>query len=451
MKWIIIRPLFALLMGFTYLLSQFIDSDLLPILVSLFATITVMSYIPYLSKTPMILISTLLILSVIFLLNGSGLMKLFHGMRENVGLLAIFLFVPLISLPIKNGQYLDYMNAIFNHYVKTSKQLYTYLKISILGIGSVMNLGTIPIMYHLTETSSFIDYRDTRIRALTRGFSLSFLWSPYFISIALILTYFNVTWVELFPFGFAFALAGFILGLFTMGSISEPIKIVESDENISIETAKRKLFELLLIIIGMTVITMTIEHFVDLSVLTIIPIMAIIVSTIWSLFYQSPKEFGKELVDYTQGRLPKMGNELSLFIAAGVFGVAILDAGASEWIIYLIEASGINHLLILIPVLALVVNLLSFIGVHPIITNTALAITLSSSPMFEGDHLLLSIGLLTGWMLTILISPLSATNLMVGNLTGTNSVHVGLKMNWQFTIILYGVFYILMVGIYYLT
>ncbi|WP_279401261.1 hypothetical protein [Piscibacillus salipiscarius] len=151
-------------------------------------------------------------------------MKLFHGMRENVGLLAIFLFVPLISLPIKNGQYLDYMNAIFNHYVKTSKQLYTYLKISILGIGSVMNLGTIPIMYHLTETSSFIDYRDTRIRALTRGFSLSFLWSPYFISIALILTYFNVTWVELFPFGFAFALAGFILGLFTMGSISEPIK-----------------------------------------------------------------------------------------------------------------------------------------------------------------------------------------------------------------------------------
>ncbi|WP_279401262.1 hypothetical protein [Piscibacillus salipiscarius] len=196
---------------------------------------------------------------------------------------------------------------------------------------------------------------------------------------------------------------------------------------------------------------MTIEHFVDLSVLTIIPIMAIIVSTIWSLFYQSPKEFGKELVDYTQGRLPKMGNELSLFIAAGVFGVAILDAGASEWIIYLIEASGINHLLILIPVLALVVNLLSFIGVHPIITNTALAITLSSSPMFEGDHLLLSIGLLTGWMLTILISPLSATNLMVGNLTGTNSVHVGLKMNWQFTIILYGVFYILMVGIYYLT
>lgn len=450
MKWIIIRPVAALLMGLTYLTSQFVDSELLPILVSLFATITVISYIPYLGRTPMILISALLISSFLMLLNGDGLITLFHGMRENVGLLAIFIFVPLISLPIRTGQYLNYMNTVFNYYIKTSRQLYTYLKVTLLSIGSVMNLGTIPIMYHLTETSSFIDYRDTRIRALVRGFSLCFLWSPYFISIALILSYFDVTWVELFPYGFVFALAGFILGLFTMGKISEPIQIVENEGEVPIGKAKRKLIELLMIIIGMTVITMTIEHFVDLSVLTIIPIMAIVVSTIWSLFYQSPKAFGKELLDYTQGRLPKMGNELSLFIAAGVFGVAILDAGASDWIIYLIEASGINHLLILLPVLALVVNLLSFIGVHPIITNTALAITLSSSPLFAGDHLLLSIGLLSGWMITILVSPLSATNLMVGNLTNTNSVHVGMKMNWQYALMLYGVFYLLMVGMYYI-
>ncbi|MGP4073377.1 hypothetical protein ACTWQB_12580 [Piscibacillus sp. B03] len=450
MKWIIIRPVAALLMGLTYLTSQFLDSELLPILVSLFATITVISYIPYLGKTPMILIGTLLISSFLMLLNGDGLITLFHGMRENVGLLAIFIFVPLISLPIRTGQYLNYMNTVFNYYIKTSRQLYTYLKITLLSIGSVMNLGTIPIMYHLTETSSFIDYRDTRIRALVRGFSLCFLWSPYFISIALILSYFDVTWAQLFPYGFVFALAGFILGLFTMGKISEPIKIVENEGEVPIGKAKRKLIELLMIIIGMTVITMTIEHFVDLSVLTIIPIMAIVVSTVWSLFYQSPKAFGKELLDYTQGRLPKMGNELSLFIAAGVFGVAILDAGASEWIIYLIEVSGINHLLILLPVLALVVNLLSFIGVHPIITNTALAITLSSSPLFAGDHLLLSIGLLSGWMITILVSPLSATNLMVGNLTNTNSVHVGMKMNWQYALMLYGVFYLLMVGMYYI-
>lgn len=450
MKWIIIRPIAALLMGLTYLVSQFFESNLLLILVSLFATITVISYIPYLNKTPMILISTLLILSVILLLNGDGLITMFHGMRENVGLLAIFIFVPLISIPIRTGQYLKYIDTVFNYYIKTSRQLYLYLKISLLSIGSVMNLGTIPIMYHLTSTESFKDYHDTRIKALVRGFSLCFLWSPYFISIALILSFFNVTWVELLPYGFLFASTGFILGLLTIGTINEPIQTVEQDHEIPIHKAKRKLVELMVIIVGMTALTMTIEHFVNLSVLTIIPIMAIVISTIWSLFYQSPKEFGRELLDYTQGRLPKMGNELSLFIAAGVFGVAILDAGASEWIIYLIDVSGINHLLILLPVLAVIVNVLSFIGVHPIITNTALAITLSSSPMFADDHLLLSIGLLAAWMLTILVSPLSATNLMVGNLTNTNSVHVGLKMNWQYALMLYGVFYILIVGIYYL-
>ncbi|RPF54260.1 hypothetical protein [Aquisalibacillus elongatus] len=450
MKRIYIRPIAALLMGFTYLIAQFIEHPVLPTLISLFATITIISFIPYLSKTPMILISGLLILSAALFLMGEGLTEMFRGVRENVGLLAIFIFVPLISLPIRNGQYLDYMDIIFNYYIKTSRQLYAYLKVSLMGIGSVMNLGTIPIMYHLTSTPSFKDYEDTRLRALIRGFAMSFLWSPYFISIALILSYFDVTWFELFPYGFTFALIGILLGFLMMGKVNEQIDIVEKDHDVSIQKAKRKLVELVLIIVVMTALTMTIEHYVDLSVLTIIPIIAIVASTIWSLFFQSPGEYVKDLYDYTQNRLPKMGNELSLFIAAGTFGLAILNAGASEWIIYFIESTGITHMLILLPILALIVNGLSFVGIHPIITNTALAITLSSSPIFEGDHLLLSLGLLIGWMMTILVSPFSATNLMVGNLTNTNSVHVGLKMNWKYALILYALLYAIIAGLYFI-
>ncbi|TFB24464.1 hypothetical protein E3U55_02920 [Filobacillus milosensis] len=450
MNFILIRPIAALLMGLIYLVSQFIEHPIFPTLVSLFATITIISFIPYLSKTPMILISSLLIISAVLFLMGEGLLAMFNGMNENVGLLAIFIFVPLISIPIRTGKYLDYMDIIFNHYISSSRQLYIYLKVSIMGIGSVMNLGTIPILYHLTSTSSFEKFEDTRLRALIRGFSMAFLWSPYFISIALILSYFDITWVELFPIGFSFALIGIALGILTMGKSSVPLKSIEEIDQSSIIKAKQKLIELVVIIVVMTVLTMTIEHNVDLSVLTIIPIIAIIVSTIWTLFYLNPKELIQEWVHYTQDRLPRMGNELSLFIAAGAFGVAILNAGASEWIIYLLEATGITHVLMIIPLIALIVNALSFVGIHPIITNTALAITLSSSPLFAEDHLILSVGLLVGWMMTILVSPFSATNLMVGNLTNSNSVRVGLRMNWQFAILLYVIYYILIVGLYFI-
>ncbi|GEL77716.1 hypothetical protein [Tenuibacillus multivorans] len=450
MKPKIIRPVAALLMGLTYLFSQFVDHPALPIIVSMFAAVTIVSFIPYLSKTPMILISSLLVISALMSINGEGLTAMFNSLNSNVGLLAIFIFVPLIAIPIRTGKYLDYLDTIFNHYVKSSRQLYIYLKMSIMGVGAVMNLGTIPIMYHLTGTTSFESYEDTRLKALIRGFAMSFLWSPYFISIALMLSYFDITWIDLFPIGFAFAIIGLLLGFLTIGTLSEPIETVQHNDETSIKKARRKLIELVLIIVAMTGLTMTIEHSVDLSVLTIIPIMAIIVSVIWSLFYQSPKQLGKNLLKYSQERLPKMGNELSLFIAAGTFGVAILNAGANDWIIYFLEGSGITHVLLLIPILTILVNALSFVGIHPIITNTTLAITLSTSPIFAEDHLILSIGLLIGWMMTILISPFSATNLMVGSLTNSNSVRVGLRMNWKYAIVLYAIFYLLLVGLYFI-
>ncbi|PKR77850.1 hypothetical protein CEY16_07935 [Halalkalibacillus sediminis] len=450
MKPVIFRPLSTLLMGFTYLLSQFVDHPFLPVLVSVFAATTILSFVPYLGKVPRILISTLLILSAILFFQNGSWSAVGEGLRSNVGLLAIFIFVPLLSLPIQSGKYLDYMETIFNHYIKTSRKLYLYLKMTLMGVGSVVNLGTIPIMYQLTNTPSLESYEKTRLKAMNRGFSLSFMWSPYFISLALILSYFDVTWIQLFPFGISMAIIGLLLGVVMEGRLNHPIEITENQTDaIPIKKAQRKLIELVIIIVSMTAVTMTIEYNVDLSVITIIPVIAIIISTGWSLFYQSIQSFGKELLGYTQNRLPKMGNELSLFIAAGCFGVAILNAGASEWIIYSLQASGITHVLVLIPILAIVINALSFVGIHPIITITAMAITLSSTPIFEGDHLVLSLGLLSSWMVTVMASPFSATNLMIASLVNSNSVKIGLKLNGLYALVLWMIFYLIIVGLYF--
>ncbi|WP_188206757.1 hypothetical protein [Alkalibacillus aidingensis] len=450
MKPIIIRPVATLLMGTSYLLSEFIDHQLIPILVSFFAMIAIISFIPYLKKVPLILISSLLVLSLIFFIQGDGLWGMFIGLNTNVSVLAIFIFVPLISIPIKEGNYLTYMETVFNHYIKTSQQLYTYLTSALMGIGSVMNLGTVPIMYQLTDTKSYQSYRLVRTRALGRGFAMAFMWSPYFISVALIISYFDVTWIQLFPIGISMAVIGIFLGTLMEKKHDEPIQI-HADENdtiVPIEQAKRKLIELLLIIMVMTAVIMVIEFQVDLSVLTIIPIIAIVFSVIWSLFYQSVKQFGKSLLNFTQERLPAMGNELSLFIAAGAFGSAILDAGASDWIIYFIDLLGISHVLILIPLILIVVNVLSFLGIHPIITMTALGITLSTSPLFADDHLLLSFGLLASWMVSVISSPFSGLNLLMSGLTQSNPIAIGPKNNLIFALTLWGISYLVMVVLY---
>ncbi|MDV2582802.1 hypothetical protein [Alkalibacillus haloalkaliphilus] len=450
MKPIIIRPIATLLMGATYLISQFVDRDILPIIVSLFALITIISFIPYLKKVPMILISSLLGLSFIFFIQGEGLWGMFLGLNTNVSVLAIFIFVPLISIPIYQGNYLLYLETIFNYYIKTTKQLYIYVKSALMGVGSVMNLGTVPILFQLTDTESYKPYRMLRTRALGRGFAMAFMWSPYFISVALIISYFDVEWVQIFPLGIVMAVIGIVLGSFFESKHDAVISTGEEMEsNISIDQAKKKLLELLVIIIVMTAAIMVIEYFVDLSVLTIIPLIAIFLSIGWGLVYQSPKELGRSFFNFTQERLPAMGNELSLFIAAGAFGAAILSAGASDWIIYFIDVFGISHILVLIPVLLIVVNLLSFVGVHPIITMTALAITLSSSPIFIDDHFLLSFGLLSAWMVSVISSPFSGLNLLMSGLAQSNPIAIGPKSNLPFALTLWGIAYVIMVGLYF--
>ncbi|GAA0449645.1 hypothetical protein [Alkalibacillus silvisoli] len=453
MKPAIIRPTSTLLMGVTYLLSEFIQHDLLPILVSIFALITIISFLPYLKKVPMILIGSLLGLSFLFFIQGEGLSNMLLGLSTNVSVLAIFIFVPLISIPIKQGNYLVYLETVFNHYIKTTRQLYSYTKVSLMGVGSVMNLGTVPILFQLTDTDSYKPYNMVRARALGRGFAMAFMWSPYFISVALIISYFNVEWIQLFPIGISMAIVGILLGALFERKHSEviPLQDQSKESSVSIQQAQKKLFELLVIIIVMTTVIMVIEYFLDLSVLTIIPLIAIILSIGWGLIYQSPRGLARSFYNFTQERLPAMGNELSLFIAAGAFGAAILTAGASDWIIYFIDLFGISHVLVLIPILLVVVNALSFVGVHPIITMTALSITLSTSPLFIDDHLLLSFGLLASWMVSVISSPFSGLNLLMSGLAQSNPIAIGPKSNLAFALSLWSICYLVIVVLYFVS
>ncbi|NIK12465.1 hypothetical protein [Alkalibacillus almallahensis] len=447
----IIRPLSTLLMGSTYLLSEFVQADWVSILVSLFALTTIITYMPYLKRIPFILISALLGSAFLIFIFGDGLWDMFLGLNTNVSVLAIFIFVPLLSIPIKRGRYLEYLETVFNHYIKTTGQLYSFVKIALMGVGSVINLGTVPIMYQLTDTASYQPYRMLRARALGRGFAMAFMWSPYFISVALILSYFDVSWIQIFPIGLSMAIIGIFLGILFERKHSTPIEMNQSttDETISVKEAKRKLMELLVIILCLTALIMTIEYIVDLSVLTIIPLIAIVMSAGWGLVYESPRDLIKSYGQFTQERLPAMGNELSLFIAAGAFGAAILSAGASEWIIDFINFFGISHILVLIPVLLIIVNVLSFIGVHPIITMTALAITLSASPIFADDHLLLSFGLLANWMVSVIGSPFSGLNLLLSGLANSNPVAVGPRSNLLFALTLWFICYLTICLLYF--
>ena len=446
----VIRPLSTLLLGGTYLLSFFVSFPYTPFLISLFALAVLISYFPYLPRTPKILISILFFAGLLLDFSISGIQAFFLALQTNANLLAIFIFVPLLSIPIQQGQYLKYIEVIFAYYIKKTHHLYLFSTIAAGSIGAVMNVGTLPILYNLTDTSSFKPFDEVRLKALSRGFVLAFMWSPYFISMALVLSYFNVSWLQLFPVGLVVTVITMSIGFFLERKNKTAIPEAASIQNsLTLGAAKRKVLELILILIALTVTVLFTENLTGLSVLTIIPLAAIAVSVVWSLLITNPRELLASLQAYFTTKVPSMGNELSIFIIAGAFGMALLNNGADDWIRSLLETLNISHVLFLIPVIALLMTVSAWFGVHPIITAAILAITLSNSPLFADDHLYLSLGLLASWMLAILSSPFSGLNLLLATISKKTSIYIAFKLNLKFALLIWIVCY-LMISILYL-
>ena len=445
----VIRPVSTLLMGGIYLLSFFIPIPYASFLISLFALAVLVSYFPYLARTPKILISVLFAAGLLLDPSVEGMKAFFLALQTNANLLAIFIFVPLLAIPIQQGQYLKYIEVIFTYSIKKTHQLYLFTTIAAGSIGAVMNIGTLPILNDLTDTASFKPFDEVRLKALSRGFVMAFMWSPYFISMALVLSYFDVSWLQLFPVGLAVTGIMITIGFLQERKNSRPIPesaLVQS--TVTLGVAKRKVLELALILLAITAAILIIERFTGLSVLAIVPLTAVIVSTVWSLLIGTPRELFESLKGYASGKIVYMGNELSIFIIAGAFGAALLNNGAADWIRFLLETLNITHVLLLIPVMALLMAILSCIGVHPIITAAILAITLSNSPLFADDHLYLGLGLLASWMLAILVSPFSGLNLMLASISRKSSVYIAFKMNLKFALLTWAVCYAAIAALY---
>lgn len=195
---------------------------------------------------------------------------------------------------------------------------------------------------------------------------------------------------------------------------------------------------MVVIIISTTTIIIVIEQLSSLNILTIIPLVFSAITVIWTLFYQSPSGLIKNLFSFSKEKIPKMGNEMTLFLAAGVFGEALLNLNLNEVIDKVLQSSGITHVLLLVPILILLLTFLSLLGIHPVITMSVVGIPLSTSPFFLEDHVLISMGVLVGWSITVMLSPFSAVNLTLSNLTRDNSLFLGFKSNWGYTIF-YGI------------
>jgi len=286
--------------------------------------------------------------------------------------------------------------------------------------GSVINLSA-PILFADRLYKHNVLSRLAS-QSITRIFTSTSCWSPFFGGMAAVLTY-----VPDMRLGFV------ILVCFPFAVVSFIVVVCEARFRYSEQVNKFSGYPVnffnLWIPAALAVIILVLSHFVpDWSVLTRISLSAMLLTTVVLLYRSGVQSTGKMLSQYVVDGLPRMANELQLFLAAGVLAAGISSVIAGGELPWLLRFGAMEACLLLAFMI-----LLAVAGVHPVVTITGatpLVMTLQPAPD------LLAVCYLLAWGLGTSASPLSGTHLVFQGRYGIPSWK-GAFWNWPYTAFMY--------------
>jgi DcuC family C4-dicarboxylate transporter len=435
-----VRSFLLIAISIIYLISRFSYWESANILVSLICLVTLIIYFPYVNGVPRITSVILIIFGIIlFRTVHVDLLTGFLAFGENANILTLFILVPLIGIPISVGNYLKHVEILYTYYTRNKNQFYLLSAIFTHLLSIVLNLGAIPLIYQLLNSGKNSAMQTTLIKSLTRGYMISTFWSPFFISVALVISYIKVPWIKLFPVGFFVSLVCLYIGYLVEKHIdNNQTDVSKKAEHYSYGILKEswgKVRELLFSLLFITILIIIIETMTDYNVITIVSVIAILSPLVWTFFLGKQHLLVIELKNYIFVVLPRMKGEVCLFISAGVFANAVLFTNLSNYVVYTLQALNMDNLIFLSFFLITTSTVFSIVGVHPIVTVTTFCVSLSGQDILVGKELTISMILISCWAISVTISPFSGLNLLAGSLTNQSSITSSVKNNWLYVLL----------------
>jgi len=357
-----------------------------------------------------------------------------EGITKNLPLAIVFLMVPILSIPLKAGRYLEVVNFYVGRYTAKTCSLFFTLSSSVFGLSSIANLGSLRVLHNLVE--------DVKLparflaRAYSVGFSSCMTWSPYFASVNLVLYYTGVPFNEYFLVGFIYGLLLLVTGnlLFYQDRACQNEVKAAGREVIEPESSKGKLKSLILNIIGLFVAVVIGEKVLPFSnMMFLVSILALVYAVIWSLAINKFKEFSFQLRRYHRNIL-QVKNELVFFLSIGFLGVVLANTPLQGIIEVFFRGISGYSTFIVVELIIIMTALLSAIGIHHVITITALGLSLTGQALGLTD-LGYALTLISAYTVSMIVSPFAPFNIITGGLINENSFVVSLKWNRTFAIV----------------
>lgn len=438
------RRLAAALFAVTYLVNYFLDSPVLDNLSVLLIIVLVVQALPDLPKPSLrVCLGLFLIGGLILILKGAPPVLWLAALVKNAGLITLFVAVPLISIPLF---YDDYESELKNVALRHLSSVWGFcLLIVIIShlLGVIISIGAVPLVYQLFKNNARLyNAEKLFLAAILQGYMTTGFWSPAWASIAVVTHNLQIPWIRIVPWGILFSILCISLCLFLIHLKIRGNRALYQDliPDTSVTVNWVKILTLVLIIACFIGAIITLDIVTSWELLVIIPFVSVLVPVLAAVLLKKGPELKTGVQNYYNNSLLKVKNEVVLFTAAGFLGKALEVSRIGELIPGLLPSWLQYYPLITVFILILIMLAVSLPGIHPIVSGSALVgaidpLSLGLSPFVFG------LIILTGWAISILLSPFSAISMIVGGLEGVPSWNISLGIN-----LTYGVLFLLLMG-----
>lgn len=434
-----LRQFFMLSFAACYLSNYFLRLPWLTVVTSLLLIVVIAQAITGLPRTNFRVCTGLFLIgAVILFLSEASFLDWLAAVHKNAGLIALFITLPLFGMPLQYENYQLELKHIAEKYL-TSVWAFCLLIMLVTHIlGIVISLGVVVLVYTLfRETAGMYKAEGLFLLALMQSYMTTGFWSPAWASMAVVTHELQIPWIFLIPLGILLSILALALSLLLIfiKIKRSPGKYLTLTPNPSVMVHKPYMYTMLALVGGLILAVVALSYYTKWEILVIIPLVALFFPLAAAFFQRKMPQYQSEMRKYYSESLFKVKNEVVLFTAAGFLGKSLELSGIEKTIPGLLPVWLSSSVFSTILFLMLIMIAVSLIGIHPVITGSALIGALDPAALGLSSFIFAET-MLCGWALTIMLSPFSAINLIMGGMTGRPSWDISLKLNWFYGILM---------------
>ncbi|ALC91591.1 hypothetical protein AM500_18730 [Bacillus sp. FJAT-18017] len=431
-------------LAFGYVLLEVFPVGTVKVVVSLVIIGVIFLVLPRTQGSLMIISFTLLIIGIIFMtMNQASIEEWLNAARINLTLVAIFLFTPLLGIPVRTGGYIESLKMVVSKGMNNPNYFFAGSSLLTHFLGVVLNIGSISIVYEISKASNINNNRLVAA-GINRGFVSAIFWSPYFSAMALILSSFPIKWGDILIYSLGLSFIAILLSYVCEQPYK--IKLVPPRERIhedaEMRKAKKKVGELFFLLFLMVSGVLIVEKMTSLNMTLIICLISAFLPISWCLLKGERESYRQEFKTHIFVGIPRMKKEIVLFLISGFFSGAFVKTGWSVHIIDGLNAVSAHMDLMIAYIITISIVSMSIMGLHPIVLVTILATSID--PLKLGySYEFFAILLLSGWGISNTISPATTVNNLLSALLKEDLLKVSVRWN-----LLFVMFMLLIIPIY---